>query len=110
VIDFTQPNPYANLKGKPLWPPPEWPNPTTLQNSNGALGNQVGNLGLTPAEEADIVAMLKALSDGYGKSYAGVLPTPAQAAAARTAAPAGKIGMATMGRRVANKIGNSAKP
>ena len=27
VINFTKANPYANLKGKPLWPPPETPIP-----------------------------------------------------------------------------------
>jgi cytochrome c peroxidase len=112
VIDFTQPDPYAHLKGKPLWPPPEWPNPTTLQNPSGApnsSGAQVGNLGLTAAEEDDIVAMLKALSDGYTKSYAGALPTPAQAAA-RSAAQSAKVSAATMGRRFATKMAKPAKP
>jgi cytochrome c peroxidase len=68
VIDFTQPNPYAGLKGKPLWPAPEVPSTVTLQNPTGALGSinaQVGNLGLTTQEEADIVAFLGTLSDGY---------------------------------------------
>jgi len=63
VIDFTQANPYAGLKGQPLWPPPEVPSPVTLRNPTGALG-QIGNLGLTPQEEADIVAFLMTLSDG----------------------------------------------
>jgi cytochrome c peroxidase len=73
VIDFTTANPYANLKGTPLWPPPEYPNPTTLQNASGAPNSssaQVGNLGLTDAEENDIVAFLKTLTDGYGQSFA----------------------------------------
>jgi hypothetical protein len=68
VIDFTQDQPYANLKGIPLWPSPEYPNQTTLQNPNGAFnsdGAQVGNLGLTDAEENDVVAFLKTLTDGF---------------------------------------------
>jgi cytochrome c peroxidase len=68
AIDFTRPNPYAGLVGKPLWPTPELPSPVTLQNASGALGSvnaQVGNLGLTPQEEADIVAFLGTLSDGF---------------------------------------------
>jgi cytochrome c peroxidase len=66
VIDFTQPNPYAGLKGTPLFPPPEYPSPVTLQNPQGGPGNasnQVGNLGLTSAEEDDLVAFLKTLTD-----------------------------------------------
>lgn len=39
------------------WPAPEYP-----FNVNTA---ELGNLGLTPAEESAIVAFLKALSDGY---------------------------------------------
>jgi cytochrome c peroxidase len=68
VIDFTQPNPYANLQGTPLFPEPEYPSPVTLQNPNGAPGSssaQVGNLGLTDQEEDDIVAFLKTLTDGF---------------------------------------------
>ena len=67
VIDFTQSNPYAGLVGRPLWPAPEYVG-TTLQNPNGAPASsaaQVGNLGLTPSEESDIVAFLKTLSDGW---------------------------------------------
>ncbi len=78
VIDFTRPNPYAGLKGQPLWPPPEYignltpgtmKNPPTLtqitmQNPSGTAGGY-GNLGLTPQQEADIVAFLQTLSDGY---------------------------------------------
>jgi cytochrome c peroxidase len=70
VIDFTQPNPYAGLKGKPLWPRPEFPSVVTLQNPTGAPGSinaQVGNLGLTAQDEADIVAFLGTLSDGFFK-------------------------------------------
>lgn len=66
VIDFTQPDPYANLKGTPLWPPPEYPSPDTLQNASGAPGSpsaQVGNLGLTAQEEAELVAFIKTLTD-----------------------------------------------
>jgi cytochrome c peroxidase len=62
VIDFTRPNPYAGLVGQPLWPPPEYPG-STLRNPTGAPG-QIGNLGLTAQEEADIVAFLGTLSDG----------------------------------------------
>jgi len=39
-----------------------WPVPEVTQNMNTG---ELGNLGLTPAEEAAIVAFLKALSDGY---------------------------------------------
>lgn len=62
VIDFTKPKPYADLKGKPIWPPPECSD--TMVNPSGAAG-QIGNLMLTEAEENDIVAFLKTLSDGY---------------------------------------------
>jgi cytochrome c peroxidase len=96
VIDFTQSNPYANLQGKPLWPTPEYPSPTTLQNATGSFNNtagQVGNLGLTDSEENDIVAFLKTLTDGFGKSYPVALPvgtagnpgTPADAAMLKSA-------------------------
>ena len=64
VIDFTRPNPYEGLKGKPLWPKPEYASPDTLQNAEGLPG-RIGNLGLTEADENDIVAFLKTLSDGY---------------------------------------------
>jgi cytochrome c peroxidase len=81
VIDFTQPNPYANLKGTPLWPQPEVPSPVTLTNPTGAPPlpsgvtppagtngyGQIGNLGLTPQQEDDVVAFLATLSDGYTK-------------------------------------------
>jgi len=92
VIDFTAANPYANLKGTPLWPPPEYPNPTTLQNPTGAFnssGAQVGNLGLTDAEENDIVAFLKTLTDGYGQSFPVAVPTATPApVTAQPAVPA----------------------
>jgi cytochrome c peroxidase len=39
-----------------------WPAPEVLANMNT---NEVGNLGLTAGEEADVVAFLKTLSDGY---------------------------------------------
>jgi len=35
-----------------------------LQNPTGTLG-QLGNLGLTAQEEADLVAFMKILSDGF---------------------------------------------
>lgn len=62
VIDFTRPNPYAGLLGQPLWPPPEVPSPATLANAAGSPG-QIGNLGLSPQEEQDIVNFLRTLSD-----------------------------------------------
>ena len=37
VINFNNPNPYARLRGKPLWAAPEFPSPVTLQNPSGAL-------------------------------------------------------------------------
>ncbi len=53
------PGPYteAQALAAGCWPAPEVP-----QNINTKL---VGNLGLTPGEEAAIVAFLKTLSDGY---------------------------------------------
>jgi cytochrome c peroxidase len=66
VIDFTRPNPYAGLKGTPLWPAPEYPNPATLVNptgSQGAFTSFLGNLGLADQDENDIVAFLQTLTD-----------------------------------------------
>lgn len=77
VIDFEQEDPYANLRGQPLWPGPEYPSSETLVNPAGVLGTlpgtgiggeseaEVGNLGLTAYEEQAIVAFLHTLSDGY---------------------------------------------
>jgi cytochrome c peroxidase len=62
VIDFTKPNPYAGLSGKPIWPTPEYPSPVTLVNPAGLPGG-IGNLGLTAQEETDIVNFLNTLSD-----------------------------------------------
>ena len=70
---------YANLKGTPLWPTPEVPSPITLTNPTGAPPlptgatppagtngyGQIGNLGLTPSQEDDVVAFLVTLTDGY---------------------------------------------
>lgn len=64
VIDFTRANPYAGLRGKPLWAPPEVPSPASLVNPTGAPGN-VGNLGLTDQEENDIVSFMRTLSDAH---------------------------------------------
>ena len=64
IIDFTKDNPYQSLKGKPIWPAPEYAAPVTLVNPTGQSGG-IGNLGLTEAEEADIVAFLKTLSDAH---------------------------------------------
>jgi cytochrome c peroxidase len=68
VINFTLPNPYANLVGTPLWAPPEVV--TNINNPQGLQSNtpgqaQVGNLGLTASQEADLVNFLRILSDGY---------------------------------------------
>ncbi len=80
VIDFTKPNPYANLKGAPLWPAPENLSAASLTDptgSNTTPGPHIGNLGLTPQEESDIVAFLQALSDGFSyQTYPGGMPTP----------------------------------
>ena len=68
VLDFTKTNPYAAVRGKPLWPTPEFPSPVTLQNPSGLPGSaaaQVGNLQLTAQEESDIVSFLQTLSDGF---------------------------------------------
>ena len=48
---------FYNTRDVENWPPPEVP-----MNVNTA---ELGNLGLTPAEEGAIVAFLKTLSDGY---------------------------------------------
>ncbi|HUN82038.1 MAG TPA: cytochrome c peroxidase [Phycisphaerae bacterium] len=67
VINFYDEDPYANLIGQPLWPPPEISSPDSIENPDGASsedGGQVGNLGLTDEEEDHIVAFLKTLSDG----------------------------------------------
>jgi cytochrome c peroxidase len=66
VIDFTKASPYLGLKGKPLWPAPEYIG--NMQNPTGSgkgPGSHIGNLGLTPAQEADLVAFLQTLSDGF---------------------------------------------
>ncbi|HEY3781073.1 MAG TPA: cytochrome c peroxidase [Fimbriimonadaceae bacterium] len=68
VIDFSQANPYAHLKGKPLWPEPEYISAVTMQNPAGLPNSgvdTVGNLGLSEKQEDDIVAFLQTLSDGY---------------------------------------------
>jgi cytochrome c peroxidase len=68
IIDFTQPDPYANLQGQPLWPRPEMLSASSLVNptgDRGSGGGQVGNLNLTDEEEDHIVAFLQTLTDGY---------------------------------------------
>ena len=44
----------------------DWPAPEVEQNVVGAP--LIGNLGLTAEEEADIVAFMKTLTDGFGES------------------------------------------
>jgi len=54
----------------------EWEKPEVPQNVNIT---ELGNLMLTPAEEADIVAFLKTLTDGFGDPLpapVGIVPTP----------------------------------
>jgi cytochrome c peroxidase len=68
IIDFTKNNPYAGLKGKPLWPQPEYMSAKTIVNPKGGFNSSsglVGNLGLSVAQELDLVAFLKTLTDGY---------------------------------------------
>lgn len=48
---------FYNTAGDGTWPAPE-----VAENVNRT---ELGNLGLTPQEEADLVAFLKTLSDGY---------------------------------------------
>lgn len=84
LINYTLPDPYAVLKGKPVFPPPEYLNPNTLINPSGLAApmgaqstsafnpmdpdaNQIGNLRLSDKEEEAIVAFLKCLTDGYFK-------------------------------------------
>ena len=58
-VKYTCPGPYteAEALAADCWPPPE-----VSVNVNT---DELGDLGLTPEEEAAIVAFLKALSDGY---------------------------------------------
>ncbi len=84
VIDYTKPHPYAGLKGKPLWAPPECLDPNTIINPTGISSGfgsrgfnqapvrdpdamQIGNLRLNDFQEDAIVAFLKILTDGYFK-------------------------------------------
>ena len=84
LIDYTKPNVYRYLKGKPLFAPPEYLDANTLINPTGlsALRRtpastvnrvmdpdamQIGNLRLSERDENAIVAFLKCLSDGYFK-------------------------------------------
>jgi cytochrome c peroxidase len=58
-VKSTCPGPYSEAEAlaADCWPAPEVP-----MNVNS---DELGNLGLTPEEESDIVSFLKALSDGY---------------------------------------------
>jgi cytochrome c peroxidase len=76
VIDFTKPKPYAGLKGRPLWPAPEYPSATTLVNPKGLRSGLIGNLGLTAEDEANLVAFLKTLSDEPAPAPANQPPAP----------------------------------
>jgi cytochrome c peroxidase len=84
VIDFTKLNPYAGLKGTPLWAPPECFDANSLINPSGeesgmtkqtkpgvaqpdADAMQIGNLHLNNQMEDAIVDFLKTLNDGYFK-------------------------------------------
>lgn len=60
-----KPNPVS---GKNCWPAPE-----VTVNVNA---DELGNLGLTSAEEDDLVAFLKTFSDGVGPSPFGAVPVP----------------------------------
>jgi hypothetical protein len=84
IIDFTKADPYADLKGKPLWDKPEVLSAQTMSNPTGALPlaegaeappntknyGEVGNLGLTSQEEDDVVNFMKTLTDGFTKPTA----------------------------------------
>ena len=61
---------FYNTRDVPeaAWPPAEVPD--TVNH------NELGNLGLTPQEEADLVAFLKTLSDGYGLLLGQMPPLP----------------------------------
>jgi cytochrome c peroxidase len=61
VVHFynTRDVPSAGPRPGEHWPPPEFPH--TMNR------DQMGNLGLSPAQEQDIVAFLKTLTDGYTK-------------------------------------------
>jgi len=48
-----------------------WPGPEVALNMNT---DELGNLNLTPAQEADLVAFLKMLTDGYGEPLDIILP------------------------------------
>lgn len=68
VVNLTRTDPYADVKGQPIWPLPEYPSAVTLQNPAGRPAGpnaRVGNLGLNDREENEIVAFLQTLSDGY---------------------------------------------
>jgi cytochrome c peroxidase len=78
VVDFTLDKPYANLRGVPLWPPPEMLSLQSMENPPGETpdnGAQVGNLGLTDEDEDHIVAFLRTLSDGF---FVNVAPSISQ--------------------------------
>jgi cytochrome c peroxidase len=58
----------AGLEHRAEWGVSCWPEPEVAENMNS---RELGNLGLSPAEEASIVAFLKTLSDGFIPSARG---------------------------------------
>ena len=58
-VKSTCPGPYSEAEALAA---DCWPAPEVSMNVNS---DELGNLGLTPEEESDIVSFLKALSDGY---------------------------------------------
>jgi cytochrome c peroxidase len=52
-----------------------WPAPEVTQNVNSS---ELGNLGLSAQEEADLVAFLKTLTDGYGAPLSPFATSPVQ--------------------------------
>lgn len=61
-------SPIRPLPGRNCWPAPE-----VAQNMNT---EELGNLGLNPAEESDLLAFLKTLTDTVGPSPFGPVPVP----------------------------------
>jgi cytochrome c peroxidase len=73
---------FYNTRDVEPWPAPEVP-----LNVNR---EELGNLGLTPDEEAAIVAFMRTLTDGYSPAPPGLLPMRLAISRARIAAPRGE--------------------